>query len=119
VCVLSQRHAAVGHDLTLCFIVTLLLDVRGILGEDEAVEAGILNALAEYNTEELATVDVPGIEGKASYQLSPYTTQFRSRLRGRVREPMATQQNGKMGREAKDDLNNDTRSLTISHDGQL
>ncbi|KAI8357041.1 F-actin-capping protein subunit alpha [Mortierella sp. GBAus27b] len=40
-------------------------DVRGILGEDEAVEAGILDALAEYHTEELATVDIPGIEGKA------------------------------------------------------
>ncbi|KAF9361102.1 F-actin-capping protein [Mortierella sp. NVP85] len=31
-------------------------DVRGIVGDDEMVESGILSALAEYNTEELATV---------------------------------------------------------------
>ncbi|KAF8923727.1 F-actin-capping protein subunit alpha [Dissophora ornata] len=39
-------------------------DVRGMVGDDELLEGGILNALEEYNTEELATVDVPGIEGK-------------------------------------------------------
>ncbi|KAI1321593.1 F-actin-capping protein [Mortierella claussenii] len=39
-------------------------DVRGLVGDDELLDGGILNALEEYNTEELATVDVPGIEGK-------------------------------------------------------
>ncbi|KAG0301306.1 F-actin-capping protein [Dissophora globulifera] len=41
-------------------------DVRGLIGDDELLDGGILGALEEYNTEELATVDVPGIEGKAS-----------------------------------------------------
>ncbi|KAF9932415.1 hypothetical protein FBU30_008267 [Linnemannia zychae] len=40
-------------------------DVRTLVGDDELLEGGILSALEEYNIEELATVDVPGIEGKA------------------------------------------------------
>ncbi|KAF9908541.1 F-actin-capping protein [Lobosporangium transversale] len=32
-------------------------DVRGLVGDDELLDGGILNALEEYNTEELATVD--------------------------------------------------------------
>ncbi|KAG0087473.1 F-actin-capping protein [Podila epicladia] len=39
-------------------------DVRVLVGDDELLEGGILAALEEYNTEELATVDVPGIDGK-------------------------------------------------------
>ncbi|KAF9087809.1 F-actin-capping protein [Mortierella sp. AD031] len=39
-------------------------DVRALVGDDELLDGGILGALEEYNTEELATVDVPGIEGK-------------------------------------------------------
>ncbi|KAF9987408.1 F-actin-capping protein [Modicella reniformis] len=33
-------------------------NVRGLIGDEELLEGGILNALAEYNTEELATVIV-------------------------------------------------------------
>lgn len=40
------------------------LDVRVLVGDDELLEGGILAALEEYNTEELATVEVPGIDGK-------------------------------------------------------
>ncbi|KAF9573308.1 F-actin-capping protein [Mortierella alpina] len=40
-------------------------DVRALVGDDDLLDGGILGALEEYNTEELATVDVPGIEGKA------------------------------------------------------
>ncbi|KAF9556017.1 F-actin-capping protein subunit alpha [Lunasporangiospora selenospora] len=39
-------------------------DVRALVGDSELLEGGILSALEEYNTEELATVEVPGIEGK-------------------------------------------------------
>ncbi|KAG0250161.1 F-actin-capping protein [Mortierella polycephala] len=39
-------------------------DVRALVGDDDLLNGGIVNALEEYNTEELATVDVPGIEGK-------------------------------------------------------
>ncbi|KAF9960739.1 F-actin-capping protein [Mortierella alpina] len=39
-------------------------DVRALVGDDDLLDGGILGALEEYNTEELATVDVPGIEGK-------------------------------------------------------
>lgn len=41
-----------------------ILDVRALVGDDELMDGGILAALEEYNTEELATVEVPGIEGK-------------------------------------------------------
>ena len=54
---LSNKHA---------LFFTRTIDVRGIVGDDEVVESGILSALAEYNTEELAVVEVAGIEGKAS-----------------------------------------------------
>ncbi|KAF9138191.1 F-actin-capping protein [Mortierella sp. GBA39] len=39
-------------------------DVRALVGDDELMDGGILAALEEYNIEELATVEVPGIEGK-------------------------------------------------------
>ncbi|KAF9383997.1 F-actin-capping protein [Mortierella sp. AD011] len=42
------------------FLKTAPPDVRGLVGDDELLDGGILNALAEYNTEELATVDIPG-----------------------------------------------------------
>jgi capping protein alpha len=43
-----------------------MLDVRALVGDDELLDGGILTALEEYNTEELATVEVPGIEGKVN-----------------------------------------------------
>ncbi|KAF9121577.1 F-actin-capping protein [Mortierella sp. 14UC] len=39
-------------------------DVRALVGDDDLLDGGILTALEEYNIEELATVEVPGIEGK-------------------------------------------------------
>ncbi|KAG0051140.1 F-actin-capping protein subunit alpha-1 [Gryganskiella cystojenkinii] len=39
-------------------------DVRALVDDDELLTGGIMSALEEYNTEELATVEVPGIEGK-------------------------------------------------------
>lgn len=45
------------------------LDVRVLVGDDELLEGGILAALEEYNTEELATVEVPGIDGKVGINL--------------------------------------------------
>lgn len=46
------------------FLMFNQLDVRVLVGDDELLEGGILAALEEYNTEELATVEVPGIDGK-------------------------------------------------------
>ncbi|KAG0007960.1 F-actin-capping protein [Entomortierella chlamydospora] len=40
------------------FLKTAPPDVRGLVGDDELLDGGILNALAEYNTEELATAIV-------------------------------------------------------------
>ncbi|CAO3573336.1 unnamed protein product [Mortierella alpina] len=37
---------------------------NALVGDDDLLDGGILGALEEYNTEELAIVDVPGIEGK-------------------------------------------------------
>lgn len=49
------------------------LDVRVLVGDDQLLEGGILAALEEYNTEELATVEVPGIDGKVGPNISaPY-----------------------------------------------
>ncbi|KAF9408922.1 F-actin-capping protein subunit alpha-1 [Podila epigama] len=39
-------------------------DVRALVADDELLEGGILPALEAYNTEELATIEVPGITGK-------------------------------------------------------
>lgn len=50
--------------LFIVYFTTPFLDVRALVGDDELMDGGILAALEEYNTEELATVEVPGIEGK-------------------------------------------------------
>ena len=38
------------------------LDVRDIIADDEALQAGILPSLQEYNLGQFITVDLPGCE---------------------------------------------------------
>lgn len=42
------------------------LDVRDIIADDEALQAGILPSLQEYNLEQFITVDLPGCEHQVS-----------------------------------------------------
>ena len=50
------------------------LDVRDIIADDEALQAGILPSLQEYNLEQFITVDLPGCEHQVSivYRFSYY-----------------------------------------------
>ena len=45
---------------------TVLLDVRDIIADDEALQAGILPSLEEYNLEQFIIADVPGCEHQVS-----------------------------------------------------
>lgn len=67
---------ATSYNLTLIDHHRYSVDVRDIIADDEALQAGVLPSLQTYNLEQFITADVPGCEHQVCIPFLTHPTQY-------------------------------------------